>query len=78
MNIRVSRELEDTETVGFRHQFKGWDSVLSIDYSRAIDTTDSKELQLKLDARPKNIADMSGKFFEKKFRFSIITINCAT
>ena len=60
VDIRVARELEDTESVGFRHQFKGWDNVLNIDYSKAIDTVSNKELQLKAD-RPKNQADMSGK-----------------
>lgn len=59
IDVRVKRELEDTESVGFRHQFKGWDNVLNIDYSKSIDTVSNKELQVKAD-RPKTAADMSG------------------
>lgn len=49
IDIRVTKELEGTETVGFRHMFKGWDNVLSIDYSKAVDTVPEKELQLRKD-----------------------------
>ena len=56
----MKRELEDTESVGFRHQFKGWDNVLNIDYSKSVDTVSNKELQVKSNTA-KATADMSGK-----------------
>ena len=59
-DVRVKRELEDTESVGFRHQFKGWDNVLNIDYSKSVDTVSNKELQVKSNTA-KATADMSGK-----------------
>ena len=49
IDIRVTKELEGTETVGFRHMFKGWDNVLNIDYSKTVDTVPEKELQLRKD-----------------------------
>ncbi|CBY08311.1 unnamed protein product [Oikopleura dioica] len=65
IDIRVTKELEGTETVGFRHMFKGWDNVLSIDYSKAVDTVPEKELQLRKD-RQANAADMSALFLSRQ------------
>ena len=64
-DVRVARELEDTESIGFRHQFKGWDNVLNIDYSKSIDTVSNKELQVKSD-RTKAAADMSALFIPRQ------------
>lgn len=66
IDIRVTRELEGTETVGFRHMFKGWDNVLSIDYSRAVDTVPEKELQLRKDRQDACAADMSSLFLPRQ------------
>ena len=61
IDIRVVRELEETESVGFRHQFKGWDTVAGnkIDYTKA--NMASNELVVKTD-RTKNVADMSREY----------------
>ena len=68
IDIRVVRELEETESVGFRHQFKGWDTVAGnkIDYTKA--NMASNELVVKTD-RTKNVADMSREYFAYTFLY---------
>ena len=64
IEIRVVRELEETESVGFRHQFKGWDTVHGkIDYTKT--SLAANDLVVKTD-RPKNVADMSSLFLPRQ------------